>query len=451
MIEAGHVILIDDEKSVRMAITQTLELEDFQVQAYTSTQGVAQKINQDWPGVIVSDINLPGKSGLDLFEEVQAIDAEIPFILITGHGDISMAVNAIRMGAYDFIEKPFSNSEFLEVIRRATEKRRLTIENRSLKLELAAHNTPGPRILGNTSGIHRLRTVLVHVAETAADILIHGETGTGKELVARYIHEHSPRRSAPFVAINCGAVPESIMESELFGHEKGAFTDAKNQRIGKLEHANGGTLFLDEIESMPMSMQIRLLRVLEERRVERLGSNQGIDLDLRILAATKVDLKQLSETGTFREDLYYRLNVVRVDIPPLRERAEDISLLWQHFCLVANAQYKRESAPISAARMQSLLIYDWPGNVRELRNLAERYVLMGESCSFEFDQIITNESNPGLMTLPEQVERFEKTLIEQELTRQKGSIKDTMDALGLPRKTLYDKMRKYDLDKDIYK
>jgi two-component system C4-dicarboxylate transport response regulator DctD len=228
-------------------------------------------------------------------------------------------------------------------------------------------------------------------------------------------------------------------------------TDAKTQRIGKLEHANGGTLFLDEIESMPMSMQIRLLRVLEERRLERLGSNTGIDLDLRILAATKVDLKQLSEGGTFREDLYYRLNVVRVDIPPLRERKDDISLLWQHFCLVAIAQYKRESEALSAARMHSLLSYDWPGNVRELRNLAERYVLMGESGSFEFDQIIINENNPGVMTLPEQLERFEKTLLEQELMRQKGSIKSTMDALGLPRKTLYDKMRKYGLDKDIYK
>ncbi|MBJ7537263.1 sigma-54-dependent transcriptional regulator [Marinomonas transparens] len=451
MPDAKQVILIDDEQAVRMAISQTLQLEEFRVNEFSSAQGVMERLSLDWSGVIVSDINLPGKSGLELFEDVKKIDAEIPFILITGHGDISMAVNAIRDGAYDFIEKPFSNEDFIEVVRRAAEKRRLTLENRNLRLELAAQNAPGPRIIGNTQGIHRLRQALLHVADTAADILIQGETGTGKELVARYIHEHSSRRGHSFVAINCGAVPDSIMESELFGHEKGAFTDAKSQRIGKLEHANGGTLFLDEIESMPMSMQIRLLRVLEERRLERLGSNTGIDLDLRILAATKVDLKQLSEGDTFREDLYYRLNVVRVDIPPLRERKEDISLLWQHFCLVATAQYKRESEPLSAARMHSLLGYDWPGNVRELRNLAERYVLMGEAGSFEFDQIIINENNPGVMTLPEQMERFEKTLLEQELMRQKGSIKSTMDALGLPRKTLYDKMRKYDLDKDIYK
>ncbi|MBM6551418.1 sigma-54-dependent transcriptional regulator [Marinomonas ostreistagni] len=451
MSELDRVIVVDDEQSVRMAISQTLQLEDFDVTEFSSAQGVAEQVGIDWPGVIVSDINLPGMSGLALFEQIKKIDIEIPVILITGHGDISMAVNAIREGAYDFIEKPFSNDDFIEVVRRACEKRRLTLENRNLRLELAAHNAPGPRIIGNTPGIHRLRQALLHVADTAADILIQGETGTGKEMVARFIHEHGSRRGKPFVAINCGAVPDSIMESELFGHEKGAFTDAKTQRIGKIEHANGGTLFLDEIESMPMSMQIRLLRVLEERRVERLGSNKGVDLDLRILAATKVDLKTLSETGTFREDLYYRLNVVRVDIPPLRERKDDIPLLWQHFCLVATAQYKRESEPLSAERMHSLLSYDWPGNVRELRNLAERYVLMGEAGSFEFDQIITNETNPGFMTLPEQLERFEKTLLEQELMRQKGSIKDTMDALGLPRKTLYDKMRKYGLDKDLYK
>lgn len=451
MSDLDRVIVIDDEQSVRMAISQTLQLEDFDVHEYASTQGVMDQLSIDWPGVIVSDINLPGMSGLELFEQVKKIDQEIPFILITGHGDISMAVTAIRDGAYDFIEKPFSNDDFVEVVRRASEKRRLTLENRNLRLELAAQNAPGPRIIGNTSGIHRLRQALLHVADTAADILIQGETGTGKEMVARFIHEHSSRRTRPFVAINCGAVPDSIMESELFGHEKGAFTDAKTQRIGKLEHSNGGTLFLDEIESMPMSMQVRLLRVLEERKVERLGSNKGVDLDLRILAATKVELKGLSETGTFREDLYYRLNVVRVDIPPLRDRKDDIPLLWQHFCLVATAQYKRESEQLSAERMHSLMSYDWPGNVRELRNLAERYVLMGEAGSFEFDQIITNESNPGVMTLPEQMERFEKTLLEQELMRQKGSIKGTMDALGLPRKTLYDKMRKYGIDKDLYK
>lgn len=452
MAEQGTVLLIDDDAMVRTAICQCLQLENFEVLEYPHTRGVVDQLSLDWPGVIVSDINLPGESGLTLFEQVKQIDASIPVIFITGHGDISTAVSAIREGAYDFIAKPFANDDLLDVIRHAQEKRKLTLENRKLKQELQAQSAPGPRIIGNAASIHRLRQALINVADTSADILIQGETGTGKELVARYIHEHSGRQGKPFVAINCGAIPETIMESELFGHEKGAFTDAKTQRIGKLEHANGGTLFLDEIESMPASMQIRLLRVLEERRLERLGSNESVELDLRILAATKVDLKTLAETDAFREDLYYRLNVVRVDIPALRERTEDIPLLWQHFCLVATAQYKRESEPVSASRMHSLISYDWPGNVRELRNLAERYVLMGPSCIFEFDQIIpTNEHNPGVMTLAEQMERFEKILLEQELTQQKGSIKNTMNALGLPRKTLYDKMQKYSLDKDFYK
>lgn len=447
----SDILLVEDEPDVCAAISQTLRLADLNVRTFSNANTVTDHVNIDWPGIIVTDINLPGKSGLDLLADIQQVDRELPVILITGHGDISMAVSAIRSGAYDFIEKPFSNDVIVDVVNRALEKRRLTLENRNLRMELQAYNAPGPRILGNTHNMHHLRQMLAHVASTAADILIQGETGTGKELVARYIHEHSPRRSGNFVAINCGAVPESIMESEIFGHEKGAFTDAKAQRIGKLEHANGGTLFLDEIESMPMAMQVRLLRVLEERKLERLGSNVLVDLNLRILAATKVDLRELANEGVFREDLYYRLNVVRIDIPPLRERKDDIPLLWHHFCLVASAQYKREVAPLSAERMHSLLTYGWPGNVRELRNLAERYVLMGESGSFEFERIITNESNPGFMTLPEQLDRFEKTLVEQALVRQKGSIKGTMADLGLPRKTLYDKMRKHGLEKQEYK
>jgi len=290
------------------------------------------------------------------------------------------------------------------------------------------------------------------VADTPADILILAETGSGKDLLARYIHEHSRRRDKNFVAINCGAVPESLIESELFGHEKGAFTDAKSQRIGKFEHANGGTLFLDEIESMPLALQVKLLRVLEDRTIERLGSNQLIPLDIRVVAASKVDLKSQAERGDFREDLYYRLNVVRIEVPPLRERLDDIPLLFQHFAILASALYGREVLPLSAERMHSLVTHDWPGNVRELRNLAERYVLLGESCTFDFDnRPITENAEAGKMTLPEQVERFEKMLLQAELSRHGGSIKDTLVSLGLPRKTLYDKMKKYGLDKNDYK
>ncbi len=446
------ILLVDDEKHIRLSAGQTLELAGYDVIALDSAEKALELINDEWSGVLVSDINMPGMDGLALLKRVQVIDPDLPVILITGHGDISMAVGAMRDGAYDFIEKPFSTDLLLDIVRRAVEKRALTIENRRLKLDLEAQSAPGPRIIGNTPNIQQLRRLVHTVADTPADILILAETGSGKDLLARYIHEHSRRRDKNFVAINCGAVPESLIESELFGHEKGAFTDAKSQRIGKFEHANGGTLFLDEIESMPLALQVKLLRVLEDRTIERLGSNQLIPLDIRVVAASKVDLKSQAERGDFREDLYYRLNVVRIEVPPLRERLDDIPLLFQHFAILASALYGREVLPLSAERMHSLVTHDWSGNVRELRNLAERYVLLGESCTFDFDnRPITENAEAGKMTLPEQVERFEKMLLQAELSRHGGSIKDTLVSLGLPRKTLYDKMKKYGLDKNDYK
>ena len=450
--ESLPIILVDDEKHIRLAAGQTLELGGYDVMALENAEQVQALISDDWPGVLVTDINLPGIDGLELMRRVQAQDPDLPVILITGHGDISMAVSAMRDGAYDFIEKPFSSEWLLDVVRRAVEKRRLTIENRRLRQELELQSSPGPRIIGNTAAVVQMRRLVQTIADAPADILVMGETGTGKDLTARYLHDHSVRRDHNFVAINCGAVPENLIESELFGHEKGAFTDAKARRIGKFEHANGGTLFLDEIESMPMTLQIKLLRVLEERAIERLGSNELIPLDIRIIAATKADLKELSAEGAFREDLYYRLNVVRLDIPSLRQRRDDIPMLFQHFSLLASNQYGRAITPLSAERMHSLMTHDWPGNVRELRNLAERYVLLGESCTFDFDnRPITNGEQGGAMTLPEQVERFEKMLIQADLAQHGGSIKDTLVSLGLPRKTLYDKMKKYGLDKNDYK
>ncbi|RKZ33873.1 MAG: sigma-54-dependent Fis family transcriptional regulator, partial [Gammaproteobacteria bacterium] len=272
-----------------------------------------------------------------------------------------------------------------------------------------------------------------------------GETGTGKELVARCLHQQSHRRGRQFVAINCGAVPESIIESELFGHEAGAFTGAKTRRIGKFEFADGGTLFLDEIESMPLALQVRLLRVLQERVIERLGANESIPVDIRVVAAAKVDLREMASRGAFREDLYYRLDVIQIPLPSLRERPEDIPLLFQHFVLRASARYRREPPLVPATVLQQLATREWPGNVRELQNTADRYVLSGDAGIGLFPQA------PGAdgvaSNLPGQVEQFEKGLITQELERQKGNIKATHTALGLPRKTLYEKMRKYGLQR----
>lgn len=444
------ILLVDDEQHIRIAVGQTLELAGYDVVAMESAEAALNRLDMEWPGVIVTDINMPGIDGLELMQRVQAIDPDLPVILITGHGDISMAVNAMRDGAYDFIEKPFSSELLVDVVRRAVEKRSLTMENRELRKALEAQGGIGPRIIGNSARIQQLRTMIQHIADTPADILIQAETGSGKDLVARYIHEHSPRRDKNFVAINCGAVPENLIESELFGHEKGAFTDAKSRRIGKFEHANGGTLFLDEIESMPLSLQVKLLRVLEERSIERLGSNEQIPLDLRVVAATKVDLKQLSEQGDYREDLYYRLNVVQLDIPALRDRRDDIPMLFQHFALIASAQYHKEVPQLNPENLRMLLAHNWPGNVRELRNAAERYVLLGEAYSFDFDQQL-NSTDSSRMSLPEQIDQFEKLVLQEELSRNRGSIKETQESLGLPRKTLYDKMRKHGLDKSDYK
>lgn len=447
------VLFVDDEKHIRIANRQTLELAGFDVQCFSNAEQILPMLSLEWPGVVVCDIRMPGMDGLTLLGKARNIDRDLPVILITGHGDISMAVNAIRDGAYDFIEKPYAPDRLVETVRRAMDKRSLTLENRNLKTELEAQSVPGPRIFGRTPAMQRIRATIAQISDTNADVLLLGETGTGKELVARSLHEHSSRRNNNFVAVNCGAVPESLIESELFGHEAGAFTGARERRIGKFEHANGGTLFLDEIESMPPAVQVRLLRVLQEHEVERIGSNTLINLDIRVIAAAKADLKLLTGRGGFREDLYYRLNVVVIDIPPLRERREDIPLLFHHFLLVASARYQREAPAPGPDTMQTLLGYDWPGNVRELRNMAERYVLLGESCDYSLEHLMHGSKDDGVITitLPEQVECFEKSLIEQALDSCNGSIKETMESLGVPRKTLYDKMRKYGLDKTNYK
>jgi len=442
------VIFIDDEKHIRIANCQTLDIAGYQVTGLENAAKALNLLSQNWPGVVISDIRMPGMDGLEFLNKAVQIDPDLPIILITGHGDIAMAVQAIRDGAYDFIEKPFAAEQLIEAVQRAFEKRRLTLENRFLRSELETQCAIGPRIIGNTPAMQRLRMTISQIADTNADVLVHGETGTGKELVARSLHEHSKRKENNFVAVNCGAIPRELIDSELFGHEAGAFTGAKGKRIGRFEHADGGTLFLDEIESMPMQVQIHLLRVLQERVIERLGSNTLIPIDLRVVAATKADLKEAED---FRDDLYYRLNVVTIEIPPLRDRREDIPLLFQHYLLIASLRYQREAPSLRPKQVSTLLSHSWPGNVRELRNAAERYVLLGESFGYDLEKLLHGNDSEKAISLPQQVELFEKSLIIQELTQQKGNITQTMEALGLPRKTLYDKMQKFGLDKSNYK
>lgn len=444
------VIFVDDDPHIRQAIAQTLTLEDMPVACFEDAASGLGAITPEYGGIVLCDYNMPGMDGIEMLDRVRAVDETIPVIILTGQGDISTAVTAMQRGAYDFIEKPFDEDELLELLRHALEKRNLALENRRLKAQLKQLARPGPRILGNSPSMQKVVATIDPILDISANILLQGETGSGKDAIARYIHENSPRSSHNFVAINCGAVPEHLIESELFGHEAGAFTGADKRRIGKIEYAHKGSLFLDELESMPMALQVKLLRVLEEQRVERLGSNQVQEVDVRIIAATKADLKTLSDEGEFRADLYYRLNVVKVDIPPLRERKEDIPLLFHHFVLIAAARYDRESIPLDASQAARLMQHSWPGNVRELRNLAERYVLLGPAALEEDDPSAT-ANVAARQTLSEMMDGFERSAIISALNACQGSIKDTMVQLGIARKTLYDKMRKHGLDKSQFK
>ncbi|MEZ5728191.1 MAG: sigma-54 dependent transcriptional regulator [Burkholderiaceae bacterium] len=435
------VFFVDDEEHVRGAARQALEIAGFDVLCLERAEGLSARLSRDWFGVVISDVRLPGIDGMSLLREVVALDPDIPVVLITGHGDISMAVEAMRDGAYDFIEKPFSSTQLVEVARRATEKRSLVLDNRALRAEIDGRIGLEGILVGRSPGMARLRQQIEALASTDVDVLIMGETGTGKELVARCLHDFGPRRHGPFVALNCGALPETIIESELFGHEAGAFTGASKRRIGKFEHANGGTVFLDEIETMPMSLQVRLLRVLQERSIERLGSNEPIPLDVRVLAATKRDLRQACDANEFREDLYYRINVVTLTVPPLRERSEDVALLFQHFVVEASLRYRRAPPAIDPDTLQRLMADDWRGNVRELRNAAERYAMGLEPPSDD------SASGGGCAA---RIDAFERSLIEQALRDAGGSVKRAHEALGIARKTFYEKMKKHGLSRSSY-
>jgi two-component system C4-dicarboxylate transport response regulator DctD len=446
-VSALQAILVEDEATLRMATAQTLELGGFAVQACVSAEEALSLLRADFGGVIVTDVRLPGQSGLELLAQVVALDAELPVIVVTGHGDVSMAVAAMRAGAYDFIEKPFSSDRLMDAVKRAQERRALVLENRQLRTARALHPDM-PDLIGRSEAIEHLKVLVRNVAPAGVDVLINGQTGTGKEVMARLLHAASGRKGN-FVAINCGALPESVFESEIFGHEPGAFTGAQKRRIGKLEFANGGTVFLDEIESMPMSLQVKLLRVLQERRLERLGGNEAVSLDVRVVAASKADLLALSAQGQFREDLYYRIGVVTIDLPRLRDRREDIPLLLAHFAREAAQRYQRPLPAWTPEQMASWQAADWPGNVRELRNFAERLTLGLVSASTpSATPVIAPGSDAGAPAngaLPQLVDAFERDLILRALSAADNNVSLAADHLLVPRKTLYDKLKKYQI------
>lgn len=440
MSDVTPIFLVDDDKDLLRATKQTLELAGFAVSAFSDAGEALAALNPDFAGVLVSDIRMPEIDGLQLFGRVRQQDEDLPVILVTGHGDIPMAVKAMQDGVYDFITKPFATDRLIQSVRRAAEKRRLVMENRSLRkaTEDARDDLP---LIGQTPAMERLRHTLRQIADTDVDVLLMGETGSGKEVVASLLHHWSRRASGNFVALNCGALPESVVESELFGHEPGAFTGAQKKRIGRIEHASGGTLFLDEIESMPPATQVQMLRVLEMREVTPLGTNEVRPVDLRVVAASKIDLGDPQQRGDFREDLYYRLNVVTISIPPLKERRDDVPLLFGYFAERAASRFKRDVPAIPPSIHRHLREHDWPGNVRELSHFAERFVLGVGHISSRMPAAAPEADET--LSLPDRLERYEAHIIREALNANGGDVRRTIAELGIPRKTFYDKLQRH--------
>ena len=446
MPDDAVVLFVEDDPTVRFGSAQALELAGRTVRAFASAEEALPAVTPGFRGVLVTDVRLPGIDGMALLERAKRIDADLPVIVVTGHGDVSMAVQAMRSGAYDFIEKPFSADRLNVAIDRALETRRLTLEVNSLRNQLSGLESIEAKLIGRSTAMSNLRRVVLDIASTNADVLITGETGTGKELVARCLHDYSKRRNANFAAINCGGIPETLFESEVFGHEAGAFTGAARRRVGKMEHAAGGTLFLDEIESMPVGLQVTLLRCLQERQFERLGSNVLQPMSCRVITATKSDLLRPSAEQPFRSDLYYRLSIVVLELPPLRERREDIPMLFGHFLLQASARYERPLCSVPDGVMNELMGRPWPGNVRELRNVADRVVL-----GLPLGEPGTNHGSSTARSLDEQMAMFERHVIEEALSRCGGRAVLASERLGVPKKTLYDKMKRLGISTEEFR
>ncbi len=449
MSVSGSVLLVDDEAMVRDATAQWLEMSGFEVHCFSRAEPALEQIDSACPAILLTDVRMPGMDGLELMRRALERVPELPVILLTAHGDVDMATAAMREGAYDFIEKPYVPDRLVERIERACEKRRLTLENLRLQQDLASRSGLGARLIGISPAVQRLRREILTLAELDTNVIIYGETGTGKELVAQCLHEFSSRGRKQFVPINCGAIPETLIESELFGHEAGAFTHAARRRIGKFEYASGGTLFLDEIESMPLHLQIKLLRALQEHVIERLGANTPIAVDLRVVAAAKVDLRG---DANFREDLFYRLSVSELHIPPLRERIEDVPLLFAHYAGKGAQEHGREPRSLSDHDLDALQSYAWPGNVRELKNIAIRFavdhrVSVAELLAREVPLQSPPPAGRQYLPLSVRVADFEARLIREALERHQGNIKAVMDELDLPRRTLNQKMQRFGLSR----
>jgi two-component system, NtrC family, nitrogen regulation response regulator NtrX len=469
-----RILVIDDEGAIRDSLRMILEYEDYQfVGAATGQEGIAA-VQRERPDLVLLDIKMPGMDGLEVLRKLHALDETLPIVMISGHGTTATAVEAIRSGALDFLDKPLSSERVIVTLQNALRQSELRSENRELKLAMESKY----EIVGQSPALRRVLEAVQRAAPTNATVMLLGESGVGKELVARTIHRNSPRAGQRFVQVNCAAIPEELIESELFGHEKGSFTGATEKQIGKFEQADRGTIFLDEVGDMSPKTQAKVLRVLQEQEVERLGSARTIKVDVRVIAATNKDLEEAISRGEFREDLFFRLNVIPIVVPPLRERREDIPQLVHHFARLMGEEHNLKPKKFEPAAMEALQRYRWRGNIRELRNTVERVLIMSPAEVVRFDDLpgeirsgesraaapvaetrstaapasapaASSGSTPPSGTLREFKDAAERAYLVQKLRENNWNISKTAEVIDTPRSNLYKKLEQYGIKQEV--
>ena len=439
------VLIVDDEEGIRETLSGIFQDEGYNVMTAGSGEEALKILKEQSPDLVLLDVWLSGIDGVETLQEIKKTNPELPVVIISGHGNIELAVKATRVGAYDFLEKPLSLERVLLVARRALEKRTLEMENRALKEDL----TRKLRFIGNSMKMQQLREQIDMAAKSNSRVVILGESGSGKELVAHILHENSLRSKKPFIEMNCAAIPQELIESELFGHEKGSFTGAFERKQGKFELAHEGTLFLDEIGDMSLATQSKVLRIIETQEFQRVGGSKNIKVDVRIIAATNKDLREEVKKGNFREDLLFRLNVIPIIVPPLRERKEDIPELVDYFLEYFAAEYGQKPKKITPDGLGMLQAYDWPGNIRELKNVIERFVIMNPSNIITAKNILIGESTRSdyfaFNTLKEARDAFEKDFIAKKLEENNWNISKTSETLDIERSNLHRKIKTYEI------
>jgi two-component system, NtrC family, nitrogen regulation response regulator NtrX len=450
----ARILVVDDEAEIRRSVRMILEYEGYDVmEASSGPEGVALA-EKESPDLVFLDVKMPGMDGLEALQRIRTVSETLPVVIISGHGTVSTAVEATKAGAFDFIEKPLASERVLLTIRNALDQTRLADENRSLKRAVEVRH----QMVGESPALRHVWDAIKRAAPTNATVLLLGESGAGKELVARSIHRNSLRSRERFVQVNCAAIPEELIESELFGHEKGSFTGAAEKQIGKFEQADKGTIFLDEVGDMSPKTQAKVLRVLQEGEVERLGSARTIKVDVRVIAATNKDLEAEIEKGSFREDLYFRLSVIPITVPPLRERREDVPLLIRHFAELFSREHNRRPHRFTPGALEFMQKARWKGNVRELKNTVERLLIMTPGDTVDVDDLRDvvrlearaagpdNEKNPG--TLREFKESAERAFLVGKLRENGWNISKTAEVIGTPRSNLYKKLEQYGITQE---